>query len=82
MSFELFHQIVDPGSARVRKFVTDHELTQVVKFRNVAFDGPMAKLKSIGGDGAVPALWDGENLVVGADAVMARLLAFGDVGRE
>ncbi len=82
MSFELFHQIVDAGSARVRKFVGDRELMGEVKFRNVAFDEPMAKLKAVGGDGTVPALWDGEKLFVGADAVIARLLAHQDVGRE
>jgi hypothetical protein len=81
MSLELFHLIVDPGSARVRKFVTDRELNADVKFRNVGFDEPMAKLKSLGGDGTVPALWDGEQLFVGADAVIARLLAHLDVGR-
>jgi hypothetical protein len=82
MPFELFHQIVDPGSARVRKLVTDRGLLGDVNFRNVGFDGPQAKLKSLGGDGSVPALWDGKTLFVGADAVIARLLAHLDVGRE
>jgi hypothetical protein len=81
MPLELFHLIVDPGSARVRKFVTERELEADVSFRNIAFDGPLAKLKSVGGDGTVPALWDGTQLFVGADAVMARLLAHLDVGR-
>lgn len=79
---ELFHQIVDPGSARVRKLISDRELTPDVKFRNVAFDEPAAKLKALGGDGTVPALWDGQTLFVGADAVIARLLAHLDVGRD
>jgi hypothetical protein len=78
---ELFHEIPDPGSARVRRFITERELLEEVKFRNIAFDGPLAKLKSVGGDGTVPALWDGEQLFVGADAVIARLLAHLDVGR-
>ncbi len=81
MPLELFHQIADPGSARVRKLISERELTADVKFRNVAFDEPLAKLKAVGGDGAVPALWDGERLFVGADAVIARLLAHLDVGR-
>ncbi len=81
MRFELFHEIVDPGSARVRKFVSDRELNSEVKFRNVAFDEPLAKLKVLGGDGTVPSLWDGETLFVGADAILARLLAHLDVGR-
>ena len=82
MSFELFHELVDPGSARVRKFVTERELTAEVKFRNVAFDEASSKLKAVGGDGTVPSLWDGHTLFVGADAVIARLLAHLDVGRE
>lgn len=81
MPFELFHQIADPGSARVRKFVTERELNADVKFRNVAFDEPRAKLVEVGGDGTVPTLWDGHRLFVGADAVIARLLAHLDVGR-
>ena len=81
MSLELFHLIVDPGSVRVRKFIAERELLSDVKYRNVAFDGAMEKLKAVGGDGTVPALWDGEKLFVGADAVIARLLAHQDVGR-
>lgn len=69
--FELFHQIVDAGSARARKRVVEKQLE--VKFRNTAFDGPAARLKELGGDGSVPALWDGEKLHVGVDAVLARL---------
>ena len=79
---ELFHLIADPGSARVRRLIVERELESSVKFRNVAFDEAMAKLKSVGGDGTVPALWDGTKLFVGADAVIARLLAFLDVGRD
>ena len=81
MPFELFHQIVDPGSARVRRLVGERELGADVSFRNIAFDGPLNRLKELGGDGTVPALWDGEKLFVGADAVIARLLAHLDVGR-
>ncbi len=81
MALELFHRIVDPGSARVRKLVVDRELTSDVRFRNVEFDEPRAKLVSLSGDGTTPALWDGETLFVGADAVIARLLAHADVGR-
>ena len=81
MALELFHRIVDPGSARVRKLVAERELNPDVKFLNVEFDEPRAKLLGLGGDGTTPALWDGEKLFVGADAVIARLLAHLDVGR-
>lgn len=73
--FELFHQIVDPGSARARQLVTAKGLEEQVKFRNTAFDGAAARLKELGGDGTLPALWDGEVLHVGTDAVLARLSA-------
>lgn len=76
--FELFHAISDASSAKVRRYVTDHELE--VRFRNVAYDEVLADLRARGGTGA-PALWDGERLVTGADAVIARLAAHGDVGR-
>jgi len=81
MRFQLFHRLVDPGSARVRQFVVEHELTAEVKFRNVSFDEPLAELKARGADDRVPALWDGEQLFVGAEAVIARLRAHLDVGR-
>jgi hypothetical protein len=79
--FELFHLLVDAGSARVRRFIAERELVPWVKFRNVAFDENLERLKKRGGQGAVPALWDGEKLFVGADAVIARLSAHLDVGR-
>lgn len=77
--FELFHQIADAGSARVRRFVTEHALTEAVRFRNVVYEEPRQRLEELGGQ--VPALWDGEKLFVGADAVIARLRSHLDVGR-
>lgn len=76
---ELFHQIADEGSARVRRFVVEHALTEAVRFRNVTYEEPLQRLEELGG--RVPALWDGEKLFVGADAVIARLRAHLDVGR-
>ena len=77
---ELFHQIADEGSARVRRFVVEHELTEAVRFRNVVYEAPQQRLAELGG--TVPALWDGDKLFVGADAVISRLKAHLDVGRE
>ena len=71
--FELFHQIVDAGSAQARKRVTARGLEAQVTFLNTAFDGAAARLKELGGDGTLPALWDGQVLHVGTDAVLARL---------
>ena len=81
MKFELFHRIADPGSARARLFVMERELSGEVNFWNLTYEKPQAKLQALGGDGTAPALWDGEKLFVGADAVIARLLAHLDVGR-
>jgi hypothetical protein len=77
---ELFHAIADPGSAKVRKYVVDHELGEAVRFRNVTYE-EVAKDLSARGGGETPALWDGERLFVGAEVVIARLKAHGDVGR-
>ena len=79
--FELFHAISDPSSAKVRRFVVDHGLEGFVRFRNVTYDEPQRDLAARGGSGA-PALWDGEKLTVGAEAIIARLTAHADVGRQ
>ena len=79
--FELFHAIADPSSARVRKYVVDHELTTEVRFRNVTYPEVQADLAARGGTGA-PALWDGAHLIQGAEAIIARLVAHADVGRS
>jgi hypothetical protein len=77
---ELFHAITDPGSAKVRRYVVEHELGGAVRFRNVSYPEVQTDLAAHGG-GATPALWDGHQLVVGADAIIARLDALRDVGR-
>jgi hypothetical protein len=78
--FELFHSITDEGSARVRRYVVDHELNAAVTFRNVAYPEAEAALKARGGT-TTPAVWDGERLFTGAEAAIARLDAYRDVGR-
>ena len=59
--FELFHAISDASSARVRKYVVDHELGETIRFRNVHYEEVKTALKERGGTNA-PALWDGEKL--------------------
>lgn len=78
--FELFHAIADPGSGKVRKYVVDHELEASIRFRNVTYPEVQRDLMAHGGSTA-PALWDGEKLFVGAEAIIARLIAHADVGR-
>ncbi|MBL9037796.1 MAG: hypothetical protein JNG84_04700 [Archangium sp.] len=80
MRVELFHAIADPGSARVRRAVVEWELESVIRFRNVVYPEVMVDLTARGGTDA-PALWDGERLFSGADAVLARLSALRDLGR-
>lgn len=83
VKLELFHAISDPGSARVRRWVDEHDLLGVMRFRNVVYSEVLADLVAHGGTGqSTPALWDGEKLFVGADAVIARIQAHTDVGRE
>lgn len=79
--FELFHSISDPGSAQVRRYIVDHELTAEVRFRNVTYEEVQRDLTARGGTVA-PALWDGSKLINGAEAIISRLSAHSDVGRE
>ncbi len=79
-TFDLFHSIADPGSARVRRTIVEWGLEPHVRFRNITYPEVQTDLMAHGGISA-PALWDGEKLFTGADAVLARLAAFRDVGR-
>ena len=79
--FELFHAIGDPGSALVRKAITDWGLGPAIRFRNVVYPEVQADLTARGG-AAAPALWDGRRLVTGAEAIISRLSAYRDVGRD
>lgn len=82
MKLELFHAISDSGSARVRRWVDEHGMLGAMRYRNVFYAEVLADLVAHGGsEQSVPALWDGEKLFVGPDAVIARLQAHGDVGR-
>jgi hypothetical protein len=79
---ELFHSIIDQGSARVRRYVVESDMLRAVRFRNIVYPEVSADLKARGGTpDQPPALWDGERLYVGADAIIARLAAHRDVGR-
>jgi len=80
-TFELFHAIADPASAKVRAWVVDHDFTEHVRFRNVSYAEVQADLTARGG-AQPPALWDGATLLAGADAIIARLAAHADVGRR
>ncbi len=68
--YELFHAISDVGSAKVRRFIVEHAVE--VRFRNVTYDEVRVDLHARGGE-AAPALWDGERLITGADAIIEHL---------
>jgi hypothetical protein len=78
---ELFHRIADPPSAVARRYVVDYALEDRVRFRNVAFSEEETAWRELGGH-STPALWDGEHLHQGAEAVVARLQAVVNLGRD
>ena len=71
-TFELFHRLADPASARVRLFVSESGLEGEVRFRNLTYPEVQRDFESRGGRSA-PALWDGVVLIEGAEAAIARL---------
>lgn len=78
---ELFHRIADPPSAEARRYVVDYALEDRVRLRNVAFPEAEAAWRELGGH-TTPALWDGVALHQGAQAVVARLQAVVNLGRD
>ena len=71
--YELFHAIDDEGaSAAARAAVARLELLERFRFRNVFYPEVRADLAARGG-AVTPAVWDGERLVSGKDAVLALL---------
>jgi hypothetical protein len=73
---ELFHRIADPGSAQVRKLLSDRDLLRQVRLRNLHYAEVEADFAARGGQVA-PALWDGERLYEGVEPVLARLRLLG-----
>jgi hypothetical protein len=69
---ELFHATNDEGSAEARKLVVDHGLVGQIRFRNIFYPEVRADLDARGGT-STPAIWDGEKLIQGRDAVLAFL---------
>ncbi|MCA1662922.1 MAG: hypothetical protein LC659_01350 [Myxococcales bacterium] len=69
---ELFHATNDERSAEARKLVVDRDLVDQIRFRNVFYPEVRADLDARGGT-HTPAIWDGEKLIEGRDAVLAFL---------
>lgn len=72
MKPELFYTIADPACAAARKAVMERDLMERIDFRNVFYEEVARDLAAHGG-GELPALWDGERLHSGLDAVLAAL---------
>ena len=73
MKPELFHAVDDGGeSAKARSKMIEWGLEERLRIRNVYYPEVLADLKAHGGS-RTPALWDGEKLHEGADAVIAAL---------
>ena len=78
---ELFHRLADPPSAVARRYVVDYALEDRVRFRNLTYPEVEADFRARGGH-TTPALWDGHTLHQGAEAVVARLQAAVNLGRD
>ncbi|HZS39753.1 MAG TPA: hypothetical protein VFF06_23130 [Polyangia bacterium] len=74
---ELFHATNDADSAAARKRVVDRALVEKIRFRNVFYDEVKADFAARGGT-TLPALWDGERLHQGLDAVLLALSAIAE----
>ena len=70
--YVLFHRIAEPDSARIRLRVVELRLKQRIDFQNAETDGK-DELVRLGGL-ATPALWDGQRLTSGGDAVDRELM--------
>lgn len=71
---ELFHEIVGEDNTRVRREIVALDLKARIDFRNVHFESHRDRFAALGGS-RTPALWDGERLHQGAEAVLRALRA-------
>ena len=78
---ELFHRLDEEASARVRRWATEHGLTERLCLRNVVYPEALAAFQAHGGT-TTPALWSGGRLFSGAELIIARLQALLDLGRS
>ncbi len=72
--YELFHRLTDAESAKVRRWLSERQAVEHVRFRNIHYPEVWADFAARGGN-QTPALWDGERLHIGADACIEALAA-------
>ena len=74
MKPELYYVIADSACARVRKWIDAQGLLEQVRYRNIVYPEVLADLAAHGGsETSFPALWDGQRLHVGEEAVIGAL---------
>lgn len=78
---ELFHRIAETASAQARRYIVEHGLEDRIRFRNLTYEEVEKDFLARGGHSS-PALWDGHTLFQGAQAVVARLQAVVNLGRD
>jgi len=79
LPYQLFHEVAQPASAQARKFVTEHRLGKLFQFRNIFYPEVQADFAARGGR-ELPAIWDGQELIQGGAAVLAKLAQLRDIG--
>jgi len=70
--YELYHEISGDTNVRVRREVVARGLKDRIAFRNIFWDEDREAFVLLGGT-RTPALWDGERLHEGEEAVMRAL---------
>jgi len=71
VSLVLYHRVADAESAAVRRWIVERGLKPRIDFQNVDTEG--AQAFAAHGGARVPALWDGQRLHEGPDAVRLAL---------
>jgi hypothetical protein len=69
VKYELFHRIADEDSAAARRAIVERGLADDTDFRNLHYAEAEADFRARGGS-RIPALWDGQRLIEGLQAIL------------
>ena len=75
--FELYHELSGDENVRVRREIVARGLKPLIDFRNIYWPEDREAFEALRGT-RTPALWDGQRLHEGGEAVLACLRALGD----